>query len=322
MFKTLLARNATRKANTTKRILSDDYMPSCMKDCDELWETESMDSSQFIQKGKTYCFSLEQTYDTITGRRAGTGFAILDGDNIDLETYDYTCGDKQTAKNIYAATTPNSYGRLYKLKPNKDRTARFIDIPATSYSATFTYNGRQYVDKAKIYLSLDTDTPHTIESTMTFYTNGDQYYDCEYIYVADPDRFDVSVENGLRSTAMFSSSSIDGINTHGQVIQGTFSAEAGIIQAIPSEMVKTTTVMAATYTAKSSITIKRDSAGLPDKYIELTPDTIYTFDKSKTGLIVGVVVGVVVVIAIVVFCVYWFKCRAKSDDKEEEKPEV
>ena len=328
MLKALFASNATLKANATRRQTLNatrrktlnDF--SCMNDCDNLWDPETMDNTQTLEKGKTYCFGFEEVQDDEYHRAIGTGFAILNGDDIDITTYNYQCSKKKSVKNIYAATTPTNEGRLFKLTSNKDQTIELIGIPATSHSSSLTYNGIKMSEKATIYLSLDTDTPHTIKSRITFSANNDQDYDCSYIYAADPNRFTVSAQNGVKSTAMLSGS-FDGINTNGYTIQGDFSAKAGFIQAIPSEMVHSSTVSSAgTYTAESTITIKHGTTNLPGKYVEITPDTVFSKNddedsKSKTGLIVGIVIGVVVVVAIVVFCVYWFVCRTKSDDKDE-----
>ena len=236
-------------------------------------------------------------------------------------------------KNIYAATTPAYEGRLFKLKSNKDQTVYFVDIPGTSYSATFTNNGRTIKENAKFYLSLDNNVPHKITSSYTFYENNNHDETVSYILALDPNRFTLTAQDGYQSTAMFSLNT-DDINM-GYKIEEVKDATGGFIAAIPSELVRTSTVNVGTYTAESTITIKHNTANLPGKFIELTADSVFSKDEqesddesdsktttneksdSKTGLIVGVVVGVVVVVAIAAFCVYWFACRSKSDDKEE-----
>ena len=330
MFKTFLAHKA---ANTTKRILSDEYMPTCMADCDNLWDSEIESSTQTLQKGQTYCFGLEQTIDDQYGRRAGTGFAILNGDDIDITTYDYNCNQKNSVKNIYAATTPSYEGRLFKLKSNKDQTVYFVDIPVTSYAASITLNGITIKENAKFYLSLDNNVPHKITSSYTIYENGNKEETVSYILALDPNYFKIAAQDGYKSTAMFGSNT-DGINTNGYEIAKVINSTGGFIAAVPSEMVHSSTVpYAGTYTAESTITIKHYTAGLPGKFIELTANSIFSKNPqssgesnsnsseeksdSNTGLIVGVVVAVVVVVAIVAFCVYWFACRTTSDDKEE-----
>ena len=331
MLKALFARNATRKTNTTKRILSDEYMPTCMTDCDNLWDSESADVEQTLEKGKTYCFGIEN----VQSRGSGDGFIILNGDDIDVISYDYQCKQKKSVKNIYAATTPTNEGRLFKLKSNKDQTIYFTTIGLISFSTTLTINGRKIKETAKIYVALKKESSKKISSKMTLYTNNDSEESNEYIAVFNPKGVSLSANNNQQSTAMVSTK-FDSIALYGEKIEGDYETEAGIIQAIPSDLVGQSSVSAGTYTAQSTITIKHnDGIELPEKFIELTPDTIFSKNEdesddgsnsktttkeesdSKTGLIVGVVVGVVVVVAIVAFCVYWFACRTKSDDKEE-----
>ena len=235
MFKPLLARRA---ANATKRILEGDYMPTCMADCDNLWDTESTANEQTLKKGETYCFGLEQTPADEYGRKTGTGFAILSGDDIDITTYDYQCNQKKSMKNIYAATTPAYEGRLFKLKSNKDQTVYFVDIPVTSYSATFTNNGRTIKENAKFYLSLDNNVPHKITSSYTFYENGNHDETVSYILALDPNYFEIKTQNGYKSTAMFSSNT-DDINM-GYKTDEIINSTGGFIASIPSELVRTT----------------------------------------------------------------------------------
>ena len=331
MFKPLLARRA---ANATKKILDSSF--DCDHDCADHIALEGF-LELTMAEDTYYCFGFLPTKDESTGRTAGTGFAILNGDEIEISTYDENCNLKKSAKNFYAATTPANEGRIFKIKTSKFQKVQIIPIPVTSYSATITLADKTIKENAKFYLSLDNNVPHKITSSYTFYENNNHDEAVSYIIAFDPNYFEITAQDGYKSTGMFSEEFND-ININGYEVSRIINSTGGIIVAMPSELVGVSTISPGTYTAESTITIKHNTANLPGKFIELTANSIFTKsaqssdgtnddsnsktttnDKSdsKTGLIVGVVIGVVVVVAIVAFCVYWFACRSKSDDKEE-----
>ena len=361
MLKAFLARNAK---NTTRKIREEDYIPTCMTDCDYLWDTESLSEEQTLEKGKSYCFGIEND----ETRGSGNGFVILNGDNIDLISYDYGCNQKKSVKNIYGGTTPSNEGRLFKLKSNKDQTIYFRTTGPTSFTTTSTdINGIETTVAKHISMALENDVSIGFGSMFIIDSNS-IYENLAYMLVWNPNQVSISAQNEKGTAKILPN--IDTPFTEGEEIGDNYETQFGYIITVPSE------IKPGTYETKSTITLKQNEGiELPEKFIELTPDTIFskndsndddsdstsTTDKgsdseskpstdksshsdsttsttstdkgsndssnsktttkeesdSKTGLIVGVVVGVVVVVAIVVFCVYWYVCRTKSDDKEE-----
>ena len=323
MFKPLLARRA---ANATKKILEGDYNPPCMKDCDNFLEFEDTASTLSLKKGETYCFGLENN--TLSyGPKTGTGFAIFDqveNSNIEITTYTYQCKQKNTSKYIYAATTPNDEGRLFKLRSDTDQTVELIYIPVTSYEYEFTdENDQKFIEEATFLFPLRNESTWNINSVYTI-TDVWQYYYSYYLFVSNPNKITITASNGENSVAVFSNT-FDGINSNEEEIEDNYETKYGFIKSIPQNIELESSKY---YVALSNITIKQNPLFSADVVLPLLPDRIFTKgtpggdilisnSNSNTGLIVGVVVGVVVVVAIAVFCVYWFACRATSDDKEE-----
>ena len=136
-----------------------------------------------------------------------------------------------------------------------------------------------------------------------------------------PSGANVSTKNGADTITYFNGRELN--KTENYKIYGFLNVENKNLPKEPKE---------GKWSAKATVTIKGNDGNisLPEKFFELTADTIYTtstpdakiadFSPPKkrlsAGLIAGIVVACIVVVGgIVGFCVYWFKCRNKYDEE-------
>ena len=99
--------------------------------------------------------------------------------------------------------------------------------------------------------------------------------------VLDPKGIEITAQNDYKSIAM-NSTECDDISLNGYKNEEVNSATGGYIAAIPSELVRTSTINVGKYTAESTLSIKHHTTNVPEKFVELTTNSVFSKNEQES----------------------------------------
>jgi hypothetical protein len=250
-----------------------------------------------------------------------TGFFVYGSSSISLRTISDSGEESEATNEVLGAIPKLDEDKTpilaqYKIVSEKAQKVVVIPVFYYSYQKSVDFMGYKYEYDFKYYISLKKDTEQTISSVFEL---DDKAVTIKYsnLYFYNENKATVEVKNGDDTEAHINNAKYN--NTIKETREGLLSAELSAEVISKQEPNKDYSFK---LSADVKITGKDGKYPLPEKFFQITEDTIYTKSTEdaemenlagglSTGAIIGIVIGCVVFVAIVAFCIYWF-CIRKS----------